>query len=131
MGFTGKAHAPVELRVGFMEAPASMFPSSCAVGFTGKARVPFKLRLKKQKKNRSFAFKKKASFLFESSLTIHSFFVFVVPWVGIEPTRYCYHWILNPARLPIPPPRQFFVKNRQTCFWACKYNLFEEKRNPF
>lgn len=23
--------------------------------------------------------------------------------VGVEPTRYCYHRILNPARLPIPP----------------------------
>ena len=23
------------------------------------------------------------------------------------------------------------IKNRQTCFWACKYNLFGEKRNPF
>ena len=29
-----------------------------------------------------------------------------VPRVGIEPTRCCHHWILNPARLPIPPPRQ-------------------------
>jgi site-specific DNA recombinase len=27
-----------------------------------------------------------------------------VPGVGIEPTRSCDHWILNPARLPIPPP---------------------------
>ena len=26
-----------------------------------------------------------------------------VPEAGIEPARYCYHWILNPARLPIPP----------------------------
>lgn len=29
-----------------------------------------------------------------------------VPGVGIEPTRYCYHWCLRPTRLPIPPPRQ-------------------------
>ena len=29
-----------------------------------------------------------------------------VPGVGIEPTRHCYHWILSPARLPIPPPGQ-------------------------
>ena len=28
-----------------------------------------------------------------------------VPRAGIEPARYCYHWILNPARLPIPPSR--------------------------
>ena len=26
-----------------------------------------------------------------------------VPEAGVEPARYCYHWILNPARLPIPP----------------------------
>jgi hypothetical protein len=32
-------------------------------------------------------------------------FLSVVPRVGIEPTRYRYHRILNPARLPIPPPR--------------------------
>ena len=29
-----------------------------------------------------------------------------VPEVGLEPTRPCGHWILNPARLPIPPLRQ-------------------------
>jgi hypothetical protein len=29
---------------------------------------------------------------------------FSVPEAGIEPARYCYHWILSPARLPIPPP---------------------------
>jgi hypothetical protein len=29
----------------------------------------------------------------------------LVPRVGLEPTRYCYHRILNPARLPVPPPR--------------------------
>ena len=26
-----------------------------------------------------------------------------VPRTGIEPAQYCYHWILSPARLPIPP----------------------------
>ncbi len=31
---------------------------------------------------------------------------FFVPKVGIEPTRHCCHWILSPARLPIPPLRQ-------------------------
>ena len=25
---------------------------------------------------------------------------------GLEPPRYCYHWNLNPARLPVPPPSQ-------------------------
>jgi hypothetical protein len=30
---------------------------------------------------------------------------YVVPRVGLEPTRCHHHRILNPARLPIPPPR--------------------------
>ena len=30
---------------------------------------------------------------------------FLVPVVGVEPTRYRYHWILSPARLPIPSYR--------------------------
>ena len=30
----------------------------------------------------------------------------LVPGVGLEPTRGLFpHWILSPARLPIPPPR--------------------------
>jgi hypothetical protein len=29
----------------------------------------------------------------------------MVPEAGIEPARYCYHWILSPARLPVPPLR--------------------------
>ena len=31
----------------------------------------------------------------------------LVPMVGVEPTRYRYHGILSPARLPIPPHRLF------------------------
>lgn len=34
-------------------------------------------------------------------------FVIKVPKVGLEPTRSCEHWILNPARLPVPPLRPF------------------------
>ena len=30
----------------------------------------------------------------------------MVPVVGVEPTRYRYHWILSPARLPIPSHRR-------------------------
>ena len=37
-----------------------------------------------------------------------SFSVLMVPLVGVEPTRYRYHGILSPARLPIPPQRHFF-----------------------
>ena len=31
--------------------------------------------------------------------------IFLVPVVGVEPTRYHYHRILSPARLPIPSHR--------------------------
>ena len=34
-----------------------------------------------------------------------------VPEAGVEPARYCYHWILNPARLPIPPLGQVLQKS--------------------
>src|SRR5436309_15104852 len=30
-----------------------------------------------------------------------------LPAEGLEPTRPCGHWILSPARLPIPPRRRF------------------------
>src|SRR6266508_3472101 len=33
-----------------------------------------------------------------------------VPAEGLEPTRPCGHWILSPARLPIPPRRLFTLK---------------------
>ena len=33
----------------------------------------------------------------------------LVPVVGVEPTRCCHHWILNPARLPIPSHRHGFI----------------------
>ena len=29
----------------------------------------------------------------------------LVPVVGLEPTQYCYQWILSPSCLPIPPYR--------------------------
>jgi hypothetical protein len=33
--------------------------------------------------------------------------IYMVPVVGVEPTRSCPHRILSPARLPIPPHRQY------------------------
>jgi hypothetical protein len=30
----------------------------------------------------------------------------LVPGAGIEPALCCQNWILNPARLPVPPPGQ-------------------------
>ena len=38
-----------------------------------------------------------------------------VPRAGIEPARYCYHRILSPARLPIPPSGQRM--------WGCKFTV--------
>ena len=32
--------------------------------------------------------------------------------MGLEPTRYCYHRHLKPARLPIPPLLHFLFINR-------------------
>ena len=29
--------------------------------------------------------------------------------MGLEPTRYCYHRYLKPARLPIPPLLHFYI----------------------
>ena len=36
---------------------------------------------------------------------------FLVPLVGLEPTRYRYHRILSPARLPVSPQRQIINNN--------------------
>ena len=33
----------------------------------------------------------------------------LVPVTGVEPVRYRYHWILSPARLPIPSHRQILL----------------------
>lgn len=40
----------------------------------------------------------------------------MVPLAGLGPARYRYHWILSPARLPIPPQRQAQVDyNTKAC----------------
>jgi hypothetical protein len=33
-----------------------------------------------------------------------------IPVAGVEPARSCDHRILSPARLPIPPHRQYFME---------------------
>ena len=52
---------------------------------------------------------KKASAKHPSSIWLRLFYGtgrhLLVPVVGVEPTRYRYHWILSPARLPIPSYR--------------------------
>ena len=45
-----------------------------------------------------------------------------VPKVGLEPTRPEGHWILNPARLPIPPLRLI------ACFFYRPYFLPQPTR---
>ena len=44
--------------------------------------------------------------------------VFMVPVIGVEPIRYRYHWILSPARLPIPSHRH--ISSQTT--WILYYN---------
>ena len=41
----------------------------------------------------------------------------LVPVIGVEPIRYCYHGILSPARLPIPPHRRVWLN--------CHYILYD------
>ena len=63
-----------------------------------------------------------------------------LPAEGLEPTRPCGHWILSPARLPIPPRRQIiagynyfrmrfeakkFARNSTCVTVAALYNLRE------
>ncbi len=48
---------------------------------------------------------------FDTKKTVPKNSLFLVPVVGVEPTRYRYHGILSPARLPIPPHRQICYQN--------------------
>ena len=59
----------------------------------------------------SLSAKKKAVFvLFTLALTLTLLFV---PRAGIEPALCCQNWILNPARLPVPPPGLNFSQGAQ------------------
>ena len=42
--------------------------------------------------------------------------------VGIEPTLCCQNWILNPARLPVPPPKQV-CKSIKSFIWNKMYQI--------
>src|SRR4029077_15852775 len=46
------------------------------------------------------------SFRLSCSFPSQNGIVEALPAEGIEPTRSCDHWILSPARLPVPPRRQ-------------------------
>ena len=55
--------------------------------------------------------------------------IFLVPEVGVEPTRGFPHGILSPARLPIPPPRPVkFIIERQVA--VVKRRIASEKSTP-
>src|SRR6266404_4990634 len=73
-----------------------------------------------------------------------------MPAEGIEPTRSCDHWILSPARLPVPPRRrerraekyglaqtlQAFARDRPVdpivwrTFLAAEFKCGDEDRRP-
>src|SRR6266487_2369655 len=38
----------------------------------------------------------------------------IMPKGGLEPPRACAHWLLKPARLPVPPLRRRFFEERQS-----------------
>ena len=43
----------------------------------------------------------------------------LVPKGGLEPPQPEGHWILSPARLPIPPLRHFISKTKNISIWGC------------
>ncbi len=47
----------------------------------------------------------------------------MVPRVGLEPTRCHHHRILNPARLPIPPPGQCLNNNELLLVPGTRFEL--------
>src|SRR6058998_1808158 len=42
---------------------------------------------------------------------LRPYVAFGVPKGGLEPPRACAHWLLKPARLPVPPLRRRFLRN--------------------
>ena len=62
------------------------------------------------KKSGHFSVKEKCSDSFDS-----------VPVTGLEPVRYCYHGILSPGRLPIPPHRHGNASNYILNTAKCQY----------
>ena len=47
----------------------------------------------------------------------------LVPVTGVEPVRYRYHWILSPARLPIPSHRQISLIHYIIKFYKNQYKF--------
>ena len=115
------------LKVGFIDWRQCSLQAASGIHSLHECSLQAALEKTKKESFACFQNRKRAFFL-ESSLTINSFFVFVVPWVGIEPTLCCQNWILNPARLPIPPLGHEIIK------WMCVfyfYSAFHLKRRKF
>jgi hypothetical protein len=66
--------------------------------------------LKTTKGSATHHFKKEASSFFEARLQFHSFVVYLYSRRESNP-HVLRHWILNPARLPVPPLEQVDGKN--------------------
>src|SRR5216117_2567434 len=52
-----------------------------------------------------------------------------LPAEGLEPTRSCDHWILSPARLPVPPRRREEIKLQKRSGSSSGYVRSYRKRN--
>ena len=72
--------------------------------------------------------------------TLKRLIAFLVPVVGVEPTRYCYQRILSPSRLPIPSHRLLFnfqlyyfttPAGKKQVFFYILYTLFALSRVIF
>ena len=48
---------------------------------------------------------------------------FVVGKAGLEPARYCYHGILSPARLPVPPLARVEIDGKSVPKTSVKVNV--------
>ncbi len=52
---------------------------------------------------------------------------FYMPEGGIEPPRHCWHRILSPARLPVPPFRLQFIKKRNIYYFNLSFLSIKTK----
>ena len=56
--------------------------------------------------------------LYEELLKLSKFIIFLVGKERLELSQHCYHWILSPTRLPVPPFALYSYYNLQLImFW--------------
>ena len=80
---------------------------ACAWRKALRARTPPAVTCKKAKISCGLTARSVETTYIKRTPTKNGCSFYVVPLVGLEPTRYRYHWILSPARLPISPQRHF------------------------